>query len=538
MNVQTQMKRSLILFFAYAGIASYCATKTRDNRLDQIINFPKVDILLKDADLIAATQALTKQTGIQFLVIPSEQPFKKINLSLKRLPADLAIQYLCKAAGAWVEQDASGIFIIRVGNTPEKPIPELDMVVQRIKVEKMDAQDIYNQLIKSREGSLSKPVHSINTPNIKSDITVEPEKYFPNPNLIPEDAAQQYTPGSTSTFPSYNSGGLGGGAAASTSLSAGQGLVPQNIEYLTYDPTDNSLVVKGTEEAIRKLQQTVTTLDKAPKQILITVEFITTQRNHGRDIGSDVGYASNVSKPQGGSFGTGRFVGRGGYGPQPSTPTNNDDTTTTTSDGRFTNYNNPIGLFLEYGKLALDIRANLSTSNGKIINVPILRTLNNQPAVIENNDEKTFILMEQQQNTGIGTRDVPKTENVKASTRLVVTPRYNEGDDTITAYIQPQIEDFDPNSTGVVNGVKQLTGKSTQTTKLVTRSKNGETIMIGGLTKRNRTRVFNRIPILGDILPGLFGRTTDSYVDNDLRIFITMSVIPDDPSQLFTPAGA
>src|SRR5205085_11861522 len=72
-------------------------------------------------------------------------------------------------------------------------------------------------------------------------------------------------------------GGQGGGAggAQGQGLVSGQGLIPQ-LPYITFDPTDNTIIVNATDEQIRQIQDAITFFDVAPRQVTIKVEFITT----------------------------------------------------------------------------------------------------------------------------------------------------------------------------------------------------------------------------------------------------------------------
>ena len=54
----------------------------------------RVDLLLRDADLHSAIQALTLQTGLQFVVKSGEGEFKKIDLNLSQRTAEEAIKYI------------------------------------------------------------------------------------------------------------------------------------------------------------------------------------------------------------------------------------------------------------------------------------------------------------------------------------------------------------------------------------------------------------------------------------------------------------
>src|SRR3712207_8336756 len=49
----------------------------------------------------------------------------------------------------------------------------------------------------------------------------------------------------------------------------------------------NSIIVRGTEEGINELQRIIGEFDRAPKQVMIKVEFVTTTTTMNRSIRSE-----------------------------------------------------------------------------------------------------------------------------------------------------------------------------------------------------------------------------------------------------------
>jgi type II secretory pathway component GspD/PulD (secretin) len=60
--------------------------------------------------------------------------------------------------------------------------------------------------------------------------------------------------------------------------------------------------------------------------------------------------------------------------------------------------------------------------------------------------------------------------------------------------------------------------------------KDGETIVLGGLTSQNDTGSRSRIPVLSDlpIIGQLFQGRTRERTDQELLIFVTMNILDDD----------
>ena len=74
----------------------------------------RFDLRLQDADMEFAMQMLSQETGLklQFVFRPSTEEFARITLTLEDVTVDLAIKYICEAAGAVYRKDAADIYVI------------------------------------------------------------------------------------------------------------------------------------------------------------------------------------------------------------------------------------------------------------------------------------------------------------------------------------------------------------------------------------------------------------------------------------------
>src|SRR5687767_612115 len=119
----------------------------------QIPNEMRVDINLKDADMVTATRMLTQKTGLQFVVKPTAEPFGKITLKLDSVTAEEAIRYICESAGAYFRRDENGVFVISRNPLEEPkndvpvPAPKTVKVTKVLKVLKADPRSIYEQIM-------------------------------------------------------------------------------------------------------------------------------------------------------------------------------------------------------------------------------------------------------------------------------------------------------------------------------------------------------------------------------------------------------
>jgi general secretion pathway protein D len=509
----------------------------------------RVDLNLKDADLMAATQVLFQRTGIQFLVEPSTKIFNKITLKLEGVTPEEAVRYICQAAGAYFRRDDNGVYII----SQDKPVV-VDPVVpkttsakslKKIKILKASAKDVYDAIIYripfdslngfndlKRFVAATRPEDGIRSlgPTMPSILGQAPSQSFspvnaPNQNVpltgvesgnnvaLPGEDANQIGGGGRGGLGAgggqggRGGGGLGGqgggggglggqgGGGGNVNLQGGQGLVGDSIDYISYDPTDNSLVVRGNDDDINQLMSYIYMFDVAPRQVQVKVEFITTTQGMTKSLGFEFLYQRGTI-------------------------------TTGTTPGAFVRTTDPVFLSYATGNIALRMRASLAESGGKVIQAPIVRTLNNQPASIFSSiTTYIFINTTTVSNGTVVTQSNPLP--LTAATFLSVAPRIN-GDNTITMYLTPQISSFVGVSTGP-NG-EEIPNQVTQNISVVARVRNGETIVLGGLNNVDENNSVTRVPVLSDIpIIGQFFRSTRrNQTASELLIFVTPTVLDED----------
>ena len=280
----------------------------------------KVKLKLKGADMLTATRTLTSQTGVQFIMEPSTEPYGRITLEVSDVTPEEAIRYICQAAGAEYRRDEHGVFII--GHRRPAPLPETvpavvgkkPTVLRKIRILKADASDVsdmlkyqtvfsdtkgferlrrFNAVAQNAPASMFSPTSQITSNGFSQNF--QPVGAMPTraPSLAGSETNGQIGIPVVGGEASGQLGGLGGGQGGrgggqgngglggqgnggqngqggqggQVNLQGGQGLVPEGIDFISYDPTDNSLIVQGTEEAIAELQDRIGLFDKAPRQV-------------------------------------------------------------------------------------------------------------------------------------------------------------------------------------------------------------------------------------------------------------------------------
>ena len=490
----------------------------------------KVDLNLKDADMMAATNILFERTGIQFVVEPSAVPYKRVTLKLDAVTAEEAVRYICQAAGAYSRRDENGVFIISHDKpvvAPAGPVvtTKTPKMVRKIKVLKADARDVYDELVLGLPFDVTRGLKALEqftklaqpdevnrvygpqfdpktlTPSFSPVVQASPTSTLlkgesgSDVRLPGTEGANQFGGGGGGGGLGGGQGGGGGAGGGGAQLRGGQGLVGDSIDFISFDPTDNSLVVRGNEDDINQLQTYINLFDVAPRQVEIKVEFITTTDSLSKDFGTEFLYQRGTI-----------YAG--------------------TTPGTFVNTSDPVFLNYATGNVTARLRTSLAQGSGKVVSAPIIRTLNNQPATIFSFIETTIFVNQTQVSNGT----IITTSNpypIDANTTLSVAPRINE-DNTITVYLRPTITSIVGFSQGP-NG-EQVPNRSSQGVVVVARVKNNETIVLGGLNNKSEDESVNKVPVLADLpVIGQFFRLTSKHRTNsELLIFVTPSIVDEE----------
>jgi general secretion pathway protein D len=551
------MRSKYLKMAVVAGLAGIFLAQPVSGWAQSAADELKVDMNLKDADMLMATKALTAQTGLQFVLEPSNDPFPKITLTLKQVTADEAIRYICQAAGAFFKKDENGVYIIGHkksdgnGGTIDPVAAPLPVVPKKLKLHKFkmmhaDASQVLAQLkgqgpvdpseafadmnrfdaLTTHKAKFDQPsIYMLGNGPMGTSFQPVNTQNYTTPKTFSESGSNIQLPGENAgqvgggdTGGGFGGGGFGGGGGGGLQGGGGNaggfggrgggglggqtrgGLIPPGIDFISYDPNDNSITVNATDQQIRELQDAITFFDVAPRQVTVKVEFITTSNSEAKSLGFDFTYARGNT-----------FAGA--------------------APGTFARSGDPIFINFATGNISSRLRALLQRGEGKTVNAPIIRTLNNQPAQVQNSVQTTIFIT---QVVSIGNGNVITTSNptpLTANTTLAVRPRIND-DGTITMFLNPTITDFGQIRTSAQGA--QVPDVLSQTIAVVARVRSGETVALAGFTRKGDTGSTNRFPILGDLpIIGQFFRSTTRDINNsELIIFVTPTVIDEEEGGL------
>lgn len=282
------------------------------------------------------------------------------------------------------------------------------------------------------------------------------------------------------------------------------------------DEHSNSLIISAMHDDLAKLLPIIEKLDKPTSQILIKANIVETTKGIARDLGIMWGGYSkgNLGGQEdfimtGGSVGPIGDIGSARLGI--NFPAAVDTTTPMGSLGL---------LFGKIGGNLLEVQLQALQKDNKlnILSSPSITTLDNQTAFTENGERVPYVTTE---TSGGTTTQTTKFEDVVL--RLEITPHVIDGQN-LKMKILVKKDEVDMTRKSSM-GDPYIIKKQTQTELIV---KDGETIVISGLTKQTNSAGVGGVPWLKDIPILGWAFKSDSKGDKmeEVLIFITPHILP------------
>jgi general secretion pathway protein D len=508
------------------------------------------DVTLKDVVTL-----LMQQSGANMVIADSSMLEKKITANLSDVSLEKALNHIVKSAGIAFKKMDDGTYIIG-GGFAEEPVMNSPSVVESlppVEIEQLappskEKQYVSIKLIHSKPSELlrligwdgANPMPNtdavypdrnktnqpptnpggvyLNTSDGKVYDTGKGVRFENNQPVVPTidpsslnrgagRTADPYTgagqfvdqshtrpvgyPPGTSTRPQGTGTGTTGtgGTTGGTSTQSGNFLWPEGVDDARPFDLDNSIIVKGDEDGIEKFKKIIRMLDVPPKQVQIKAEFVEVSTTDIKNFGIDWSL-QRLNE----SFAT-----------------------------AFAPSGNVIVGFAT-GNLTAQLKAQLTSDVGRIINSPIISTINNQNAYISINTTIPYWVSVA---TVVGDNNIINQSTpqfITIDTHLDVLPRVN-GDGTITMILRPGVADTGAQVTGP-DGTS-IPEQRTQELFTQRRVANGETIVIGGFIRKEDSNSIQKIPVLADlpIVGSLFRTTAKKQVERELLIFVTPTII-------------
>jgi general secretion pathway protein D len=506
---------------------------------------------VNDAPLKDVVNLLMQQSGANVVIADSAMLEKKITASLNDMPLEKVLDYIVKSAGVSFRKMEDGTYIIG-GNFAEEPVvsksnppdalppvaveaiappPPKEKKIVSIKLVHSKPSELLRLIgwngvnpmpncepyfpdrsnvneppknpggvyLNTNDGRLYNTTQGVQIQNNQPVVpTIDPASLNPGAGRT----ADQYTGAGQYVEPGIRAGYPPGTQPRTTttptttqtqqsSQQSGNFLWPEGVDDARPFDLDNSIIVKGDEDGIEKFKKIIRMLDVPPKQVQVKAEFVEVSTTDIKNFGIDWSL-QRLNE----SFAT-------AFGPQGN-----------------------VVVGFATGNLTAQLRTQLTSDVGRIINAPIISTINNQNAYISIN---TIIPYWVSIATVVGDGNIinqstPQFINIQ--THLDVLPRVN-GDGTITMILRPGISDTGAQITGP-DGTS-IPEQRTQELMTQRRVANGETIVVGGFIRKEDSNSIQKIPVLADlpIVGSLFRTTAKKQVERELLIFITPTIIPE-----------
>jgi type IV pilus secretin PilQ/predicted competence protein len=260
---------------------------------------------------------------------------------------------------------------------------------------------------------------------------------------------------------------------------------------------NNALIIYDTEKRLEQMKHTLEELDVETLQIVITAKLVVVNSQLVNDFGVDwAQVTAGTSRVQGDFLNESSKAG------------------ITTSAETVTETVNPavqLKISAFDGKMQTTIANILSDSRTEVLASPQISTLDHTQATIVMGDQISIRV--------IDANGQSSNQMVESGIRLTVTPHV-AGDNRIQLELEPQNNSYGYDDRGQV-----VISRQEAKTKVVV--SDGETVVIGGLTRNDEIDAETGIPFLKDIpiLGYLFKHTRKEITKRDLVIFVTPRIM-------------
>ena len=329
-------------------------------------------------------------------------------------------------------------------------------------------------------------------------------------------------------------GGDGGSSSGSSSGAASsKGICDVVTKLLSEkgtiieEPRTNSIIVNDVPSRMPMITEVIAALDIPQQQVLLEVEMMDVLKSTTDKIGLKFGDSPLTLNTvlKGAIWGT-KFPFGSPFGNRDS---NYGATNSTFSPqyGSFDVNNTTPSTY----QIVLDFIK--TQSDTKYLARPRILTLNNETAEIKIvSDEAIGEKTTQSGGGSVTPTTTAEAERGETGVLLRVTPQINSETNEITMFIIPAVSSA---STGITVGTQATKDVEVRYTKSMIRVKDGETIVLGGLIRRQYANTDTKLPFFGDLplIGRLFtNKRKDTDKDRELLVFITPHILKDTPIQL------
>jgi type II secretory pathway component GspD/PulD (secretin) len=446
---------------------------------------PKISMDLQDASLKDILKILSIQSNLNFLASEAVQD-RKLTLYMENVPLKEAMDKLFKANNLSYDLDEeAGIFIVKDWG---KPGVETITEVFYLKHATVSSSSLKEEM--------------------RNNITVDA-------------ATSTSTSGTSSSSSSPSSSSPASNEDKGKWKVEDEAGITQSIKKILSqegsvieDFRTNSLIVTDIPSKMEIVRKVIKSLDIPVSQVMLEVEMLDVSKNVVDSLGIKFS----------GSILTASLSG----------PTQN-----TQLGFPLKSWSKAFG----GGYSSLDVGSSLTAqidwlrtqTDTKFLARPKLLTLNNETAEIRISTDESIGVITTTDSQGVSTGT---PERAITGVALRVTPQIDIDSGEVTMFIYPEVIEATAGNSLRVNsttttGNYQFRDPETRSTKTIVRVKDGETVIVGGLIRNEKSVTDTKIPVLGDIpILGSFFRHKDQTKnkERELLVFITPHIIKNSAS--------
>jgi general secretion pathway protein D len=334
-------------------------------------------------------------------------------------------------------------------------------------------------------------IAGLDAPKVLSEVTrVYPLKFAHSDDLAP--VLTKLFAGNTNTANGNRTGGGGFGAifglgSSSSNSQTGPLALLQEITVIS-DPKTNSLLVTGPPSSTQLMDDLIPKLDKRTAEVFIEVAIVDVDLNHDNQFGVEWQWQDGAG---GHSLGTNFGV--------------------STGDQTGLKYS------ILNDNLSVLLRALTTRNDVKVISTPTITTADNIQAKISIGADQPVPSSQVINNVVVNT-----VEYKTVAVALTVTPHVNGSSDVIGLDLNQTINEIE--GTDPLTDAPIIADRSASTSVTV---RDGQTMVIGGIIKTNKTKITKGVPLLADLplVGGLFRSTSDTTERTELMVFLTPRIL-------------
>ena len=462
------MKKSLLIFvfiLSIVGVFFLPHLNAQDQEsLEPIISMDFKDVSMKDA-----LKVFSMQSGMNFIASEAVAD-RKVTLYFDKVPLSQAMDKIFSANNLSYELDSeAGIFVVKDWG-------------------KMMAETVTKVFYLKHASVSSSSLKEEESKNLQSSSS----------GSSTSSTSSSSSAGTSGKWKSEEESGIT--YSVKKLLSPGGSLVE--------DFRTNSLIVTDSPMRMKVIAQIIASLDIEIPQIMLEVEMLDVSKNALDKLG--IKYQNDLTTSLFTAIIKGAKISTGF--PIPGDMTSNYDFTKTLTPGSV-DFSTGTTTTFDFIK---------QNSDAKVLARPKVMTLNNETAEIKITTNEVIGLVTVQAGTGADSNSTTTAERSETGVSLRVTPQINMDTGEITMFIYPSVKDAVSSS---FSGFKDPEERST---KSIVRIKDGETVVIGGLIRHEKSETMTKLPILGDapIIGAIFRhKNKDKDRERELLVFITPHIV-------------